>query len=113
MPTLDWLDRQAAFSSANKTATHVLRPHAAGHVFLVMPPLRGTTGSFRATTCKSSKSCCSFTTARTAITADTYQQARLMLTRIYGEGNVFNVTQTMAEGAVTEATKTLSPKNFK
>jgi adenine-specific DNA-methyltransferase len=33
MPTLDWLDRQAAFSSANKTATHVLRPHAAGHVF--------------------------------------------------------------------------------
>ncbi len=30
MPTLDWLDRQAAFSSANKTATHVLRPHAAG-----------------------------------------------------------------------------------
>jgi adenine-specific DNA-methyltransferase len=33
MPTLDWLDRQAAFSSANKTATHVLRPHAAGYVF--------------------------------------------------------------------------------
>jgi adenine-specific DNA-methyltransferase len=30
MPTLDWLDRQAAFSVANKTATHVLRPHAAG-----------------------------------------------------------------------------------
>ena len=30
MPTLDWLDRQAAFSSANKTATHVLRPHTAG-----------------------------------------------------------------------------------
>ena len=33
MPTLDWLDRQAAFSVATKTATHVLRPHAAGHVF--------------------------------------------------------------------------------
>jgi adenine-specific DNA-methyltransferase len=33
MPTLDWLDRQTAFSVANKTATHVLRPHAAGHVF--------------------------------------------------------------------------------
>jgi adenine-specific DNA-methyltransferase len=33
MPTLDWLDRQAAFSSANKTPTHVLRPHTAGHVF--------------------------------------------------------------------------------
>lgn len=33
MPTLDWLDRQAAFSVATKTATHVLRPHTAGHVF--------------------------------------------------------------------------------
>jgi len=33
MPTLDWLDRQAAFSIAANTATHVLRPHAAGHVF--------------------------------------------------------------------------------
>jgi adenine-specific DNA-methyltransferase len=33
MPTLDWLDRQAAFSVATQTATHVLRPHAAGHVF--------------------------------------------------------------------------------
>lgn len=32
MPTLDWLDRQAAFSVANKTPTHVLRPHVAGHV---------------------------------------------------------------------------------
>ena len=30
MPTLDWLDRQAAFSAAHKTPTHVLRPHAAG-----------------------------------------------------------------------------------
>ena len=30
MPTLDWLDRQAAFLVANKTATHVLRPHTAG-----------------------------------------------------------------------------------
>ncbi len=33
MPTLDWLDRQAAFSVATQTTTHVLRPHAAGHVF--------------------------------------------------------------------------------
>jgi adenine-specific DNA-methyltransferase len=33
MPTLDWLDRQAAFRVAAHTATHVLRPHAAGHVF--------------------------------------------------------------------------------
>lgn len=29
MPTLDWLDRQAAFKVANKTPTHVLRPHVA------------------------------------------------------------------------------------
>ena len=33
MPTLDWLDRQAAFTVATNTATHVLRPHTAGHVF--------------------------------------------------------------------------------
>jgi adenine-specific DNA-methyltransferase len=33
MPTLDWLDRQAAFSVATKTTTHVLRPHTVGHVF--------------------------------------------------------------------------------
>lgn len=33
MPTLDWLDRQAAFRVAAHTRTHVLRPHAAGHVF--------------------------------------------------------------------------------
>lgn len=30
MPTLDWLDRQTAFSVANNIATHVLRPHTAG-----------------------------------------------------------------------------------
>ncbi|WP_286742077.1 site-specific DNA-methyltransferase [Aquabacterium sp. UBA2148] len=33
MPTLDWLDRQAAFQVATRTPTHVLRPHATGHVF--------------------------------------------------------------------------------
>lgn len=33
MPTLDWLDRQAAFTVATNTATHVLRPHTVGHVF--------------------------------------------------------------------------------
>ncbi|WP_374350002.1 site-specific DNA-methyltransferase [Limnohabitans sp.] len=33
MPTLDWLDRQAAFSVAANTPTHVLRPHPADHVF--------------------------------------------------------------------------------
>lgn len=33
MPTLDWLDRQAAFRVAAHTPTHVLRPHAAGHIF--------------------------------------------------------------------------------
>ncbi len=31
MPTLDWLDREAAFRSAARVPTRVLRPHAAGH----------------------------------------------------------------------------------
>ena len=52
-------------------------------------------------------------TARTAITADTLQQAKLMLTRIYGDGNVSNITQMMAEDEeVTEGTKTLSPQEL-
>lgn len=52
-------------------------------------------------------------TARTTITADTVQQAKAMLTRIYGEGNVLNITQVMAEGEeVTEGTKTLSPQKL-
>ncbi len=33
MPTLDWLDRDAAFRVAARVATRVLRPHAAGHRF--------------------------------------------------------------------------------
>jgi hypothetical protein len=33
MPTLDWLDRQAAFQTADQVPTRVLRPHAAGHAF--------------------------------------------------------------------------------
>ena len=33
MPTLDWLDRQAAFQTASRVHTRVLRPHAAGHVW--------------------------------------------------------------------------------
>lgn len=52
-------------------------------------------------------------TARTTITADTLQQARAMLTHIYGEGNVLNINQLMAEDKeVTEATKTLSPQEL-
>lgn len=52
-------------------------------------------------------------TARTTIRADTVQQAKLMFTRIYGEGNVLNVTQVMAEDEeVTEGTKTLSPQQL-
>ena len=52
-------------------------------------------------------------TARTTITADTVQQAKAMLTRIYGEGNVLNVTQVMGEvEEVTEATKTLSSQEL-
>jgi len=33
MPTLDWLDRDAAFRVAEAVPTRVLRPHAAGHAF--------------------------------------------------------------------------------
>lgn len=33
MPTLDWLNREAAFRSAEAVPTRVLRPHAAGHAF--------------------------------------------------------------------------------
>ena len=33
MPTLDWLHREAAFQTAARVPTRVLRPHAAGHVF--------------------------------------------------------------------------------
>ena len=52
-------------------------------------------------------------TARTTITADSVQQAKAMFTRIYGEGNVLNINQLMAEnGEVTEATKTLSPQEL-
>jgi hypothetical protein len=52
-------------------------------------------------------------TARTTITADSYTQAKAMLTRIYGEGNVLNINQVMAEDEeVTEGTKTLSPQEL-
>jgi adenine-specific DNA-methyltransferase len=33
MPTLDWLDREAAFRTAARVPTRVLRPHEAGHRF--------------------------------------------------------------------------------
>jgi hypothetical protein len=58
------------------------------------------------------------TTARTTITSDTVQQAKLMLTRIYGASNVLNITLAMneeeeeEEEEVTEATKTLSPQEL-
>ena len=52
-------------------------------------------------------------TARTTVTADTLPQARAMLTHIFGDGNVLNITQVMAEDEeVTEATKTLSPQEL-
>jgi len=47
------------------------------------------------------------TTAKTQITADGITQARSMLTRIYGIGNVLSL-QMVADEDVTEATKTLS-----
>lgn len=52
-------------------------------------------------------------TARTTVTADTLQQARAMFTRMFGDGNVLNVIQVMAEDEdVTEGTKTLSPQEL-
>lgn len=52
-------------------------------------------------------------TARTTITADTLQQAKALLTRTYGEGNVLSINHVMAVGEeVTEATKTLSPQEL-
>ena len=33
MPTLDWLNREAAHQTAAAVPTRVLRPHAAGHRF--------------------------------------------------------------------------------
>lgn len=47
------------------------------------------------------------TTAKTQITADGITQARSMLIRIYGIGNVLSLQMVTDEG-VTEATKTLS-----
>lgn len=52
-------------------------------------------------------------TARTTVTADTVQQARMMMTRTYGDGNVLNINQVMAEDEeMTEGTKTLSPQEL-
>lgn len=52
-------------------------------------------------------------TARTMIAADSLQQARAMLTRTYGDGNVLNINQVMAEDEeMTEATKTLSSQEL-
>ncbi len=52
-------------------------------------------------------------TARTTITADSVQQAKALLTRTYGDGNVLNINQVMAEDEeVTESTKTLSPQEL-
>ncbi len=41
------------------------------------------------------------TTARTSITADSQQQARASLTRLYGVGNVFGVSEVMHEAPQT------------
>lgn len=55
----------------------------------------------------------SSTTARTTITADTVMQAKLILTRTFGDGNVLNINQVMSEDEeVTEGTKTLSPQEL-
>ena len=41
------------------------------------------------------------TTARTTITADTLQQARMLMTRIYGDGSVLNISEVMRESPQT------------
>jgi hypothetical protein len=52
------------------------------------------------------------TTARTIITADTDQQARAMLIRTYGDGNVLSINQVMNEEGLSEGTKTISPQEL-
>jgi hypothetical protein len=52
-------------------------------------------------------------TARTTITADTVQQARTMLARIFGDGNILTINQVMSEDEeMTEGTKMLSPQEL-
>lgn len=41
------------------------------------------------------------TITRTTVTADTFQQARLILTRIYGEGNVVGISESINESPRT------------
>lgn len=53
----------------------------------------------------------STSTARTSIVADGIAQAKSMLTRIYGAGNVMSI-QAVKDEEVTEATKTLSPQEL-
>jgi hypothetical protein len=50
------------------------------------------------------------TTATTSITAQTSSQAHMMLTRIYGRGNVLNVTQSVAEASETD--QIIAPASF-
>lgn len=51
--------------------------------------------------------------ARTTIRADTTQQARAMLTRVYGVGNVLSVTQVVVGvDEMVEATTTLTPQEL-
>ena len=43
----------------------------------------------------------SSTTARTTVNADTYQQARAILLRLYGDGNVFGISEIVSEASRT------------
>jgi hypothetical protein len=53
------------------------------------------------------------TAARTIVTADSFQQAKLLLTRIYGDGNVLSINQMMNEDEeVSEGTQTLTPQQL-
>jgi len=62
MPTLDWLNRDAAFRTAAAAPTRVLRPHAAGRGWAMSPP-RPATCWCRATTWTRWKRCCPSTAA--------------------------------------------------
>ncbi|MEO8123234.1 MAG: hypothetical protein ABI633_04235 [Burkholderiales bacterium] len=65
MPTLDWLNRDAAFRIAERVPTRVLRPHHAGGAFGDAADGAGGAGNLliQATTSMRSRRCCRFIAA--------------------------------------------------
>lgn len=62
----------------------------------VTTPLKHFTATVRVVTGSGS------TTARTSVTADTQQQARAILSRLYGAGNVISISEVMHEAPETD-----------